>query len=117
MFTIVLRIDIKYRALIIYLIGLLSSTTYLFLNRFAFYINVPIEIVTIIAVFFLLPLKSPKVSIVRKLKQIDYLGVILLVSCIVCILVGLDISPCALLPQPDCPTLTLGIVSIGSRWL
>ncbi|KAM3580040.1 hypothetical protein VKS41_007285 [Umbelopsis sp. WA50703] len=50
--------------------------------RFAFYINVPIEIVTIIAIFFLLPLKSPKVSIVRKLKQIDYLGVILLVSCI-----------------------------------
>ncbi|KAG2183566.1 hypothetical protein INT43_006572 [Umbelopsis isabellina] len=54
--------------------------------RFAFYINVPIEIVTIIAIFFLLPLKSPKVSIVRKLKQIDYLGVILLVSCIVCLL-------------------------------
>ncbi|KAI9277941.1 MFS general substrate transporter [Umbelopsis sp. AD052] len=58
--------------------------------RLAFYINVPIEIITIIAIFFLLPLKSPKVSIVRKLKQIDYLGVILLVSCIVCLLFPLD---------------------------
>lgn len=116
MFTIVLRIDIKHRALIICLVYSYLLPIF-FLNRFAFYINVPIEIVTIIAVFFLLPLKSPKVSIIRKLKQIDYLGVILLVSCIVCILVGLDISRCALLPQPDCPSLTLRIVSIGSRRL
>ncbi|RKP08315.1 drug resistance transporter, EmrB/QacA subfamily, partial [Thamnocephalis sphaerospora] len=56
--------------------------------RWAFYINIPIGALTVVAVIFCLRLPAPEGSLIEKLKQVDYLGVLLLLGGVVCVLLS-----------------------------
>ncbi|KAH9940252.1 efflux pump antibiotic resistance protein [Amylocystis lapponica] len=58
--------------------------------RWCFWINVPIEMVAIVAIVWLLPLKKVEGSTRQKLKKIDYLGVAIIVTSIVLVLLSLN---------------------------
>lgn len=58
--------------------------------RWCFYINVPIGAITLAVVVLFLHLPKPTGSIRDKLKMIDYLGSLVLIGCVVCILLPLQ---------------------------
>ncbi|KAM3581173.1 hypothetical protein VKS41_006611 [Umbelopsis sp. WA50703] len=58
--------------------------------RWCFYINVPIGAITLAVVILFLHLPKPVGSIWEKLKMIDYLGSLVLIGCLVCILLPLQ---------------------------
>lgn len=57
-------------------------------------VSVPIEVIAIICILWLLPLKKVEGNMKRKLLKIDYLGVILVVASIVLTLVSQTSSTC-----------------------
>ncbi|KAI9190721.1 major facilitator superfamily domain-containing protein [Polychytrium aggregatum] len=58
--------------------------------RWCFYINLPVGLITVIAALLFLNFPHTKGSITEKLKRIDYLGSIVLMGAIVCILLPLQ---------------------------
>lgn len=58
-------------------------------ESWAFYVNVPIEALSIVIVYFFLPHSGmAKDGVKEKFMKIDYAGVVLLVLTIVCLLVS-----------------------------
>ncbi|CAG8626252.1 6542_t:CDS:2 [Funneliformis mosseae] len=58
--------------------------------RWAFFINLPLGAVAVVAIIFLLRMPRPKGSLIQKLKRIDYLGTIVMTLTIVAFLLPLN---------------------------
>ncbi|KAJ9049403.1 hypothetical protein DSO57_1024947 [Entomophthora muscae] len=58
--------------------------------RWAFYINIPILLITIITVCLFLDLPKPEGSLGEKMNRIDFVGAFLLVLAVVCAVLGLS---------------------------
>ncbi|KAI0236898.1 hypothetical protein L0F63_001266, partial [Massospora cicadina] len=58
--------------------------------RWTFYINIPISLITIVTVWLFLNLPRPRESFAEKVARIDFLGAILLVLAVVCLVLGLS---------------------------
>ncbi|RUS14650.1 MFS general substrate transporter, partial [Endogone sp. FLAS-F59071] len=80
--------------------------------RWAFYVNVPIEAVAIVIVYFFLPRSEmAKDNVKEKFMKIDYAGVALLVLTIVCLLIPTDWGG-SVLPWSSPVVIVLYIVGV-----
>lgn len=60
--------------------------------RWCFYVNLPIGFVTVTAVALFLKFPAPEGSIRNKLKQLDILGTVLIISATSCLLIPLQLG-------------------------
>ncbi|KAI8613007.1 major facilitator superfamily domain-containing protein [Chytriomyces sp. MP71] len=60
--------------------------------RWCFYINIPLGIITVIAVWILLPFPAPAGSLLEKMKRIDLWGAVTLCGAIVCFVTPLQLG-------------------------
>ncbi|KAF0496953.1 MFS general substrate transporter [Gigaspora margarita] len=58
--------------------------------RWCFFINIPLGVITILAIIFFLHMKKPTGSLLTKFKRIDFIGISLMISSTVCILLPLN---------------------------
>ncbi|CAG8596794.1 23692_t:CDS:2 [Gigaspora rosea] len=58
--------------------------------RWCFFINLPLGVITIIAVIFFLRMKIPTGSLLEKIKRVDFIGIAVMIASTVCILLPLN---------------------------
>ncbi|KAF0452659.1 MFS general substrate transporter [Gigaspora margarita] len=58
--------------------------------RWCFFINLPLGVITIIAVIFFLRMKKPTGSLLEKIKRVDFIGIAVMIAATVCILLPLN---------------------------
>lgn len=58
--------------------------------RWAFYINIPLAVIALVIIFFFVRIPTPKGNLKEKLLRIDYLGTVVMVCTVICLLLALE---------------------------